>query len=170
MIHLPFEEKLWEVEIGAKWSLFTLLSFSYPSGKLQLVTPSRLRTLAAPLLIAHFPYFWKTRKGPVVQSILHSDKDDYDLDMAHHRVPSRQSVSEFNIFSPWLSAAFDCAILLDDSWSVGAIDFSREIQFTKLILNALNPKTQRSSIWLYRNWIENSLEQISYSQWLKIQF
>ena len=122
---------------------------------IRVVTPSRLRTLGASLFNSSFPKFLKNekkmRKGPVVQSILHSDKDDYDLDMAHHRVPSRQSVSEFNIFSPWLSAEFDCAILLDDSWSVGAIDFSREIQFTKLILNALNPKTQRSSIWLYRN-------------------
>ena len=33
-----------------------------------------------------------------------------------------------------LSTPFDIAVLLDDSWSVGAIDFSRQIHLTKLIL------------------------------------
>lgn len=49
------------------------------------------------------------------------------------------------------STSFDTAIMLDDSWSVGAIDFKRQIQITKFVLGALNPDCQKSMVWLYRH-------------------
>lgn len=40
-------------------------------------------------------------------------------------------------------------VLVDDSWSVGPIDFSRQIDFTRMLFSALNPEKQKSALVLY---------------------
>ena len=79
------------------------------------------------------------------------------------------------------------AIMLDDSWSVGAIDFKlglknlcvgfffskilqkksetprkRQLSFTKFILSALNPAYQQSMVWLYRKGVCMILQDLIY--------
>lgn len=40
-------------------------------------------------------------------------------------------------------------VLVDDSWSVGPIDFSRQIDFSRMLFSALNPAKQKSALVLY---------------------
>ena len=55
----------------------------------------------------------------------------------------------FNLSSNWLSYPFNIVTLIDDSWSVGPIDFSRQVDFTKMVLSGLNQSTQKSAVLLY---------------------
>ena len=61
----------------------------------------------------------------------------------------KKASKRFNFASNWLVAPFELVVMVDDSWSVGPIDFAREVDFTKMIFKGLNPSVQKSAVVLY---------------------
>ncbi|CBY15943.1 unnamed protein product, partial [Oikopleura dioica] len=56
---------------------------------------------------------------------------------------------EFQLSYDWFKTEHDIGILLDQSWSVGAIDFSRQLDFVKLLSKGVDPQAQKLMVMSY---------------------
>ncbi len=56
---------------------------------------------------------------------------------------------EFELSYDWFKTEHDIGILLDQSWSVGAIDFSRQLDFVKLLSKGVDPQAQKLMVMSY---------------------
>ncbi|CAG5096343.1 Oidioi.mRNA.OKI2018_I69.XSR.g14574.t2.cds [Oikopleura dioica] len=56
---------------------------------------------------------------------------------------------EFQLSYDWFKTEHDIGVLLDQSWSVGAIDFSRQLDFVKLLSLGIDPLAQKLMVMSY---------------------
>ena len=56
---------------------------------------------------------------------------------------------EFQLSYDWFKTEHDIGVLLDQSWSVGAIDFSRQLDFVKLLSVGIDPLAQKLMVMSY---------------------
>ena len=61
----------------------------------------------------------------------------------------KSTLTKFDFASSWLNSKFEMILMVDDSWSVGPIDFARQIDTARMMLQSLNPQFQKSAVILY---------------------